>query len=391
VAAPVAGITDLHNHIIDDTVEGHCDCMFFVNTHRWDFGLNAALLAPRPLLIVNTDSDSIFPLDGVQRVHTQVKQVYAWHRAQTNLGLVIAPGPHRDTQDLQVPVFRWFNRHLKGEDPLITDAAVKLFAPLELRVFESLPAEQRNTGAQEWFGPTAGRPDPLSDPEVTLRKLQERVFGGWPANAPDPETELTEDRRLKGLHWRTWSFESQPNVPLELHFLAPERWSHGPVVLHVLNAETLEDWSPDAAIERYEAQRRDRHDSAVAFFAPRGIESGAWSGEPREQIHIRRRFMLLGETVDGMRVWDIRRVTRVLRRVLPETERLEIAAAGDMAVNVLLASLYERDVAALRLTDLPESFRQGPDYLNILQILDIPHVRELARRRGIEVVASRAD
>src|SRR5690606_24658337 len=46
VAAPVAGITDLHNHVVDGVIEGHCDCMFFLNSHRWDFALNAALIAP---------------------------------------------------------------------------------------------------------------------------------------------------------------------------------------------------------------------------------------------------------------------------------------------------------------------------------------------------------
>jgi dienelactone hydrolase len=36
-SAPTAGVTDMQNQVIDGCVEGHCDCMFFVNTHRWDF------------------------------------------------------------------------------------------------------------------------------------------------------------------------------------------------------------------------------------------------------------------------------------------------------------------------------------------------------------------
>ena len=56
-AVPVAGITDLQNHVVDGGVEGHCDCMFMVNTYRWDYPQVAALVAPRPLLIANTDSD----------------------------------------------------------------------------------------------------------------------------------------------------------------------------------------------------------------------------------------------------------------------------------------------------------------------------------------------
>lgn len=54
-AVPVAGITDLRNHVVDGCVEGHCDCMFMVNTHRWDYAKVAALMAPRPLLIANSD------------------------------------------------------------------------------------------------------------------------------------------------------------------------------------------------------------------------------------------------------------------------------------------------------------------------------------------------
>ena len=63
VAAPTAGITTLHNHVIDGVIEGHCDCMFMVNTYRWDYDKVAALVAPRPLLISNTDKDRIFPLE----------------------------------------------------------------------------------------------------------------------------------------------------------------------------------------------------------------------------------------------------------------------------------------------------------------------------------------
>ena len=63
----------------------------------------AALIAPRPLLIANSDKDPIFPLDGVIRVHSAVARIYALHKASEKLGLLITEGPHKDTQDLQVP------------------------------------------------------------------------------------------------------------------------------------------------------------------------------------------------------------------------------------------------------------------------------------------------
>src|SRR5678815_989325 len=84
VAAPTAGITTLRNHVVDGTVEGHCDCMFMVNTYRWDYDRVAALIAPRPLLIVNTDKDTIFPLDGVYSVYKNVRGLYRALGAEGN-------------------------------------------------------------------------------------------------------------------------------------------------------------------------------------------------------------------------------------------------------------------------------------------------------------------
>ncbi|MGH9676785.1 MAG: alpha/beta hydrolase, partial [Candidatus Acidiferrum sp.] len=56
-AVPVAGLADLQAHIYDGVMDrfkdgvisGHCDCMYFHNTYRWDFDKVIALCAPRPI------------------------------------------------------------------------------------------------------------------------------------------------------------------------------------------------------------------------------------------------------------------------------------------------------------------------------------------------------
>ena len=80
--------------------------------------------------------------------------------ASAKLGLLITEGPHQDTQDLQVPAFRWFNRFLKNEDPLIRVAAEKFFKPAQLRVFTpgQEPADQRTTRIQDSFVAAASFP-----------------------------------------------------------------------------------------------------------------------------------------------------------------------------------------------------------------------------------------
>jgi dienelactone hydrolase len=170
-AAPVAGITDLRNHIIDGTVEGHCDCMFISNGHRWDYANVAALVAPRSLLIANSDSDSIFPLDGVLRIYEKTRNIYKLYNAADKLGLQISPGPHKDTQELQLAVFKFFDKHLRGEERAIDRAATKQFEPEELKVFNELPADQKNTTIHESF---TRQLEPRAPPQVSGRWNQGR-------------------------------------------------------------------------------------------------------------------------------------------------------------------------------------------------------------------------
>jgi hypothetical protein len=99
--------------------------------------------------------------------------------------------------------------------------------------------------------------------------------------------------------------------------------------------------------------------------------------------------MLLGATADSMRVWDIVRMIEALRAAANESgplgERigplpLRVEAAGDMAVNALYASLFT-PIEELVLTDVPSSHMKGPDYLNVLRILDLPQAVAMASER----------
>src|SRR2546422_6331917 len=54
-AVPVSGLSDLETYVVDRVVNGHCDCMFLVNTFKWPTEGIAAMIAPRPLLFANSD------------------------------------------------------------------------------------------------------------------------------------------------------------------------------------------------------------------------------------------------------------------------------------------------------------------------------------------------
>src|SRR6266850_6950603 len=427
VAAPVAGITDLRNHVVDGTVEGHCDCMFMVNTYRWDYAQVAALVAPRPLMIANSDRDTIFPLDGIVRVHRKVRSVYESYNAATNLALLITEGPHKDTQDLQLPVFRWFNRHLKHEEPLIEMAAIKFFKPEQLKVFDRLPADAINGRIHETFVPMANYTIPGSQTSWDDQRkewvpgLRVKSFAGWPATSPlDLRTRSSAEHA--GLRFWSMDFTSQSNVPLRLYILAAiEPKTDRPVVLHILDAPNQassqaapelrwDRWSAMMHAEFGDAAREERpaiesansvtaepnfkamaqqiikNHQSMAYVAPRGIGLTEWTSNETAQIQIRRRFMLLGQTLDSMRVWDIRRAVQAVR-ALPEFRKsaITIRAQRILAADALYASIFENAVTGLELWNLPASHRDGPDFLNVRRVLDLSQALSMAASR-IKVV-----
>src|SRR5262249_19590982 len=110
----------------------------------------------------------------------------------------------------------------------------------------------------------------------------------------------------------------------------------------------------------------------MAYVAPRGIGPTAWDQSEKKQVQHRRRFQLLGQTLDGMRVLDVRRSAQALRTV-GEMSKVPLWMQGEasMAGIVLYASLFEPDIARLDLWRLPASHREGVDFLNVLRVLDI--------------------
>jgi len=114
---------------------------------------------------------------------------------------------------------------------------------------------------------------------------------------------------------------------------------------------------------------------ALAFFAPRGVGLTGFVGDEKALTKIRRRFMLLGQTLDGMRVWDIRRAVQLIHFVREaDVANVELQANGSMAMNSLYAGAFEPSVRRLVLGALPQSQSERPDYLGVLRVIDLPQV-----------------
>lgn len=427
-SAPTAGVTDMQNQVIDGCVEGHCDCMFFVNTYRWDFERMVALAAPRPLLIVNTDKDNIFPIDGVFRIYQNVRKLYAMLGSESNIGLQVAEGPHKDLQPLNMGAFHWFERFLKKADPMqvIDEGAKKSIEPATLRVFTELPKDERNTRIDETFVPVAKTPAPATNEaewnqqnDAWMKALKEKVFAGWPQEiaSVNPQKESTAER--DGIRMTAYDFESQSPYRLRLHIVHRAGLRAEDLELVALNVLDEPGWDDFCAtynsrfaklIETFpgiphdetafeqEKKMFENFKWGMAYLCPRGVGATAWEGSPKAQTQRLRRFYLLGQTLDGMRVWDIRRSLQTIRAIpgFDETP-LWIQAHRDMAVDALYASLFEDNITRLDLHDLPLTHNGtvdgdpkavGPAFLNVLKHLDIPQAAAMAAMRGRVVIYS---
>src|SRR5207247_1410191 len=122
--------------------------------------------------------------------------------------------------------------------------------------------------------------------------------------------------------------------------LGPENWTNwlGALRASFLSelAEECEFIPPirDNAAQLAEVKNLlERNRSVIAWLAPRGIGLTAWNSKPRDQIQIRRRFMLLGQTLDAMRVWDIVAALNMIRD-LPAARGFPITLQADGAMGV---------------------------------------------------------
>ncbi len=405
-AVPVAGITDLEDHVVNGCVEGHCDCMYFVNTYGWDYATVAALAAPRQLLIANTDRDSIFPLDGVMRIHGKVRRIYELENAAEALGVAITTGPHEDTQELQVPAFRWLNYALKdGDRSLIDEPTKKYFEPEKLRVFQELPKDERNTRIQEEFVKLAPPPEVPQDRaswnqqrNKWLADVRANCFRAWPGDDLPLNLTLVGVWRDDWARLEAYDYDVHPEVRLRLYLLLPARsdpfppvselnvvvgdaWQKTLAALRVPFASALDGEElpePDAdAWRELEHRVSGQGMTGIAYCCPRGVGRSRWTSDPVERKHIERRFYLLGQTLDGMQVFDIRRAIQALTslRSVNDGEAqgyFRIQSNGRMAGNALYAALFEPGIDVIELQALPPTHDHGPYYLNVRRVWDMP-------------------
>ena len=211
------------------------------------------------------------------------------------------------------------------------------------------------------------------------------------------------DAQASDVRFCAYDFDTQENIRLRLYLALPRdvppaqlenielrvisegEWQELLASMRIDFANELEgERLPKADTEKYAELRKILATKrGIAFVAPRGIGRTAWSGSKKEKTHLRRRFMLLGQTLDGMRIWDVRSAIKALRSTSGfENVPLTLTGDGEMAGIAMYAALFEPDIAGISVSGLPASHRDGPDLLNVLRYLDLPQVVAMAAEQS---------
>ena len=416
-AVPVAGITDLQNHAIDGCVEGHCDCMFMINYFGWDYSKVAALIAPRPLLLANSDNDTIFPLDGVMRTYDQIAKVYGNLGASNNLGLLIAPGPHEDTQELQVGAFKWLLKHLTGTAQVIDMPALKELDANQLAVFErETPADERVTSAGEWFAasnPTTGESEKAHDDWIKntlpllLKTALARTANDLIVNREFAPV-VSGEMQIDGVHrkWELHQATTEDGACTSVLTVLGDKATH----VHLGEMQTLELKSPgiptdklpviEAFIREASAKSLAAAPNATHYFIQSRVANWAASIPGlRGQTQAVRRFYLLGTMPEQIELNDAMQSLKWIAGRKPnDGSKLTLNAGGRMAPIAALAALVCNGksyaglpaVAELQLSDYPLDAETGPCLPGLLQATSFEQLLAAAEH-SMKVTLSKSD
>jgi len=379
VAVPVSGMSDLESYVTNRIINGHCDCMLMINTYQWEWTTIAALIAPRPMLFANSDNDPIFPMDRNRRIAERLRSLYGMYGKAELFDEYVSKGGHDYRPDLRVAIFKFINKHLRNEAGVVTDAKFEPLPGKDLRVFaedSDLPKDQLNDRIDETFAPRAKvelpEPGKFDDwKKALMKELRSKSFRSFPDRIPKAHLPDRVSDPNNG-----WMCTTEPG------FRARVTWEDGdvkkPVTFVVRSWNDAENGVPAWASE-------ERFPGEVFCISPRGHGPTRWTRK-NPPNYVERSHALLGRTVEEGRVWDIIAAFRDFHAVGGD-KKWQITGESQGGILAAYAALFEQDIPEIVLLYPPASHRDGPVFLNVLQVLDIPEMLGMLAPRPLTIVS----
>jgi cephalosporin-C deacetylase-like acetyl esterase len=384
VAAPSCSAWTLQTQAGMDLVRGNCDCIFFPNIYQLDLTAAGALIAPRPLKILNARRDSIFPPAGYLDLFRSIRPVYQYLDALDRFDQKDEDIPHQDHPLMRKAADEWINRWLKNDLTPFDEGQIQAEDPSALTVLREYPAAAINDRIHNVFVPMAQLQRPATMQAWSRRRaallteLDDKVFRAFPKHqAP------FEAVKIKQTGWPSRyadqfavEFNSEAGVRITGQLFLPRdgRTSH-PVLVYLKGEEDV-IYPVD-----YDNLLPAFRNHVVLVLLPRAVD---YPADRYRMTTLRRTAALIGATSESMQVWDLLRSLDYLAEVEKvNLDSVSVYARRQMGPLALYAAALSERIHRVILDDPPASHRQGPALLNILRITDIPEAAGLMAPREI--------
>lgn len=392
-AAPVCS-TFTHGSQADHWLaSGQCDCIYYHNTYAWDFPIVGALIAPRPLLMISGQKDTIFPPDGYHGVFQTSKKIYDLYTGGSSdrIREVDDNVGHSDPPLFLREARQWMTRWLKGDAaplPLETNRPPQETAQ-DLACLTNIPADAINFRIQNQLTIPASLKKPASRSAWDRRRaellvqLQDKVFRWFPTNPIPFETKVSRSTggwaARYNVEYKEVSFQTEDGVRIRAQLLTPtNRPSGAPLLIYVKRSlDSISFMDVDELLPVF-----GRY--AVLILNPRFTEQTISAAE---HANIERTAVWLGRTIAAMQVWDILRTVRwAMNEEKLSAPSIAVYAKGEIGIVALYAAIFDARINQVLLSDPPASHWQGPALLNVLRVTDISEVAgALAPRRLVSL------
>jgi hypothetical protein len=367
-----------------DTVRENCDCIYFWNPWQLDLPVVGALIAPRPLKVINASKDGAFPPAGNTRLSELLKPVYQWHGSSEKFADFDLATGHQDLPPYRKEANEWLVRWLTGTHIEFTEAGLELAEPQQLKVLAKQPANARNEGIHKDFISTRNVSEPKSFAEWERRKprlladLRQKVFRAFPQVQVPFDVWKGPERVWTTRYADSYNveFTTEASVRVQAQLFIPRNGkSTHPAVIYAKGKDDIV-FSVD-----YDHLLSALGNHIVLVLKPRAVDYGL---DNFRLASTKMEAALVGTTLESMQLWDVLRSIDYLftQEKLPISS-LSVYGRKDMSPIALYAAALDSRITRAIIEDVPESHWSGPAFLNILRYTDLPEVAALIAPREI--------
>ncbi|MDD2600817.1 MAG: acetylxylan esterase [Kiritimatiellae bacterium] len=390
VVVPSCQTGNMVQHVRDRTLDGHCDCSYWVNTYGWDFTDLAGLIAPRALLVAAATEDTLFRPYAFRDLVHRARQLYILNQCEDKIGLVEAVTQHGYSPKTRLAIFNWFEKNLKGADkPVTDDLAENPENDAELAVYKDMkaPEDDKMKEVDAFFIPLPALPE-LKDRrsweehrDASLIKLRELTFRQIPETINHPGASVRRQGQDSRHQFRTYEFHSEPGMLIRAQLATPISGPRPyPLVVGAMQPDARTSFcAKGAGNSAVSAQV-----AGYACVEVRGTGSG--SVGPGIEWTARRAYPIVGQSYYERKTLDLLTAIQLLRR---ETNvgGIIVFGQGTEAAVAIYAALLDPEITEVVLQDpVITHWEGGPEFLNVLKIGDLPHNLALMFPRPVSFV-----